>query len=730
MAATMSAQVAAYRKMSPLLREVVRGSQEMKSQARTEKNGTERERKSVQKANDSRRMFFLARISGNAEEVVRHYGGRLHAQLGGVSVVEMPVSRMADFSMEEQVVRMEASRKSTALLDTTSTVVDALPVYAGTNLPQPFTGSGVVMGVMDIGFDLTHPTFYNPSATNYRIKALWDQLDNGNVNDNDNSLPIGREYTDETALLAVGRSYDGIEQAHGTHTAGIAAGSGHDTPYRGLAWESDICLVANATTNNANLIPDSLLEMYNSTMDILGFKYIFDYAQKVGKPCVISFSEGSTEDLEGEDKLIYEALEELTGPGRILVASAGNTGERRHYFSKPRGTASVGSFVNRGDTLASYTLNTDAPFDLRMVVYSEHPDTIVYHLDSSDTEIADTLMLEDGEYVFQIAGNKSPYYDDETAYVVTVDAPHNVGFGTPLSVELIGEEANAEFYATRISLTTNSKNPALSAGDTSRGIHSPGSAPCVICVGANGYRAQVKNYNGQWYSYNGGVEGRIAPYSSLGPTFDRRIKPDVVAPGLVVSAFNSFNEEASPNSWSADRCTTHTEWNGRRYGWCVNIGTSMSTPVVGGAVALWLQANPSLTPEDVMDIIRQTSRQTDPSLTYPNNTYGYGEIDVYAGIVEALKRTTTGLADISNNQPQDLTFSLSEGLLTLFLQQATTQSVPLRVYSTSGALMMQQTIPAGCSTYQIDLSGLPRGIYAIQADGHQPSLRGSMLVRR
>ena len=196
------------------------------------------------------RMMLLARITGDRKMVVERYGGKLHAQLGGVSVVELPVAQLAAFSEEEDVRRMEASGRSTALLDTTGVVVDAMPVYSATNLPQAYTGKGVVMGVMDIGFDLTHPTFYDNTASTYRVKALWDQLDNDGFNDND--LPIGKQYIGEGALLRLGHSYDGIEQAHGTHTTGIAAGSGYDTSYRGLAWESDICLVANATTNNAN----------------------------------------------------------------------------------------------------------------------------------------------------------------------------------------------------------------------------------------------------------------------------------------------------------------------------------------------------------------------------------------------------------------------------------------------------------------------------------------------
>lgn len=724
---TMSAQRPAYSKMSPHVRRVC-----ARYAAHQIQGADAVRRGSVSTtAGDTRQMMLLARITGNREKLLERYGGRLHAQLGGVSVVSLPMASLADFSQETNVRRMEASGRCSALLDTTVTVVNASPVYAGTALPQAYTGKGIVMGVMDIGFDLTHPTFYNNDGSSYRIKSLWDQLDNDSGNDDGSGLPIGKDYVGMEALLALKHSYDGREQSHGTHTAGAATGSGYDSPYRGLAYESDICLVANATTNNANLIPDSLLEMYNSTMDILGFKYIFDYAESVSKPCVISFSEGSTEDLVGEDKLIYEALDALTGPGRIIVASAGNTGNVRHYFRKPEGTPSAGSFVQRSSKAAAYTLNTTAPFDVRMVVYSSQPDTIMYHLDATVTETADTLALHDGEYVFAVMGNPSPYYDGELSFVVSIVAPHNVGYGVPLSVEVIGEDADVELFATSIDLTTSGKNASLAAGDTSHGIHSPGSAPGVICVGATTWRKGITNWQGDWKGGEWGDIGKVSTYSSRGPTFDRRVKPDVVAPGTyLVSAYSSYHYETAPSSWDASMCTSFSEMNSRRYGWTAYLGTSMSTPVVGGAVALWLEANPTLTPADILDIIAATSRHNDPSLSYPNNLYGYGEIDVYAGLVEALRRQATGLSGLSQCQPSGLSSSWRDGQLTLTLSQPASGNVPLRIYSVSGVLLTQSSIPAGSRSAELNLATLPQGVYAIQLSGAVPAERGSLLVRR
>ena len=89
-------------------------------------------------------------------------------------------------------------------------------------------------------------------------------------------------------MLQLGCPYDGNVQTHGTHTAGIAAGSGFDSPYGGIAPDADLCLVCNATGDDAAII-----------------KYIFDYAASVGKPCVINFSEGSPESAHDEDRLYY-----------------------------------------------------------------------------------------------------------------------------------------------------------------------------------------------------------------------------------------------------------------------------------------------------------------------------------------------------------------------------------------------------------------------------------------
>jgi len=76
----------------------------------------------------------------------------------------------------------------------------------------------------------------------------------------------------------------------------------------------------------------------------------------------------------------------------------------------------------------------------------------------------------------------------------------------------------------------------------------------------------------------------------------------------------------------------------------------MSAPVVAGAIALWLQADPTLTSADCLEIFSKTCTHYDTSLSYPNNLYGYGQIDVAAGLGEVLRRKTLGINTIGQKK--------------------------------------------------------------------------------
>ena len=313
-----------------------------------EKMSGERSVGSRRAAEDGQEMLmtvFVRTTETLTNEMLVEYGGTIYAQLGDVSIITIPISQIDKLIEEPTVVRVEANGRADVTLDTVSKVSNILPVYQATAQHSAFTGKGVIVGLEDVGFDLTHPTFYNNAArSEYRIKAFWDQLakrDEASTG----KLPVGREFVTEDDILAQGCAIDGKTQGHGTHTAGIAAGSGYDSPYRGVAYESDLCLVANAVSSDMAYIDEQDYNLYTSATDALGFKYLFDYAEQQGKPCVVSFSEGYTPYMDEDDLLYNDFLERLIGPGRILVSSAGNESHQLTYIDKPAGKEQAGAFL-------------------------------------------------------------------------------------------------------------------------------------------------------------------------------------------------------------------------------------------------------------------------------------------------------------------------------------------------------------------------------------------------
>lgn len=119
------------------------------------------------------------------------------------------------------------------------------------------------------------------------------------------------------------------------------------------------------------------------------------------------------------------------------------------------------------------------------------------------------------------------------------------------------------------------------------------------------------------------ADDTMAVFSSRGPTTrDRTIKPDIASPGVQLVA------TLSPKSM-IDR------ENIPRYGdhYILLSGTSMATPVAAGIVADVIQANPDLTPGEVINLLKTTTRpiaDTNPLVQ------GAGLIDPLTAVKTAL----------------------------------------------------------------------------------------------
>jgi subtilisin family serine protease len=186
---------------------------------------------------------------------------------------------------------------------------------------------------------------------------------------------------------------------------------------------------------------------------------------------------------------------------------------------------------------------------------------------------------------------------------------------------------------------TSGQGYAIDSSDT---VGVPGTARYVITVGAYTIRTRLTADSG---SAGGNPEnaGFISAFSSLGPTRDGRIKPDVTAPGTIIISDRS---SAAPHN-NMDPDAYHTAM----------AGTSMATPHVAGVVALMLQCEPELNATDISAILKNTARWDEHTgMLYNGSTvWGFGKVDA---------RTATGLIRVTvipNGLPAGLPAILRTG---------------------------------------------------------------------
>lgn len=710
-----------YRKLSGYVRQVL-----------TERDNPELSRvKRQQERTESRLTAFVKMDITETEEICRTYNCRLYAQKGDIAIVSIPLSRLSLLSEHPAVKRIEANPMASLTMDTTTAVVNILPAYTATDEHPAFTGTGVVVGLMDVGFDLTHPNFYDASMTHYRIGAFWDHLSKDTVG---SPFPVGRDYIGYETVRNHEHSCDGLIQTHGTHTLGIAAGSGYDSPYRGVAYESDLCLVSNAINDDIELVDSADYDKYTTAVDALGFKYIFDYADRQGKPCVASFSEGYSPYFDEDDSLYAAFLSNLSGPGHIIVVAAGNENTARTYMSKPKGIEMAGAFLKVDKKTASYRIKGDGQMRIHLFVYNEEkgvPDnklTISSDDPRLETILADTLLL--GTDTCKIYSTCYPStLDTDGIFILSLSADTTLAV-KPIALVVEGKESHIEVYGSSIcAFDDNSIDFRWNAAEYGHNILSPACFPGVICVGSTAHRLGFTNYEGKYKDYSHGNQiGRRSWYSSVGPTADGQTKPDVMAPGNnIISSYSSFYLEHNPEAKDVKSDVLRFDYNGRTYAWNANTGTSMAAPVVAGVLALWLQADPSLTAQDVMEVFSRTCRHPDEELSYPNNEYGYGEIDAYRGLLDILGLDK--IEGISLYQPSMMHISQQDGQLRLLFDQQPSSELRLRVYSVSGALCYEGVVEPLASEMLVSLPFTLKGLYVIQIDSRSKDFSGSQIVR-
>ena len=721
---TLTANAQDYSKMSSFVRQMV---------TRHHADHTSAKGTGISNKQDASASQVTLTLIQGEEDALR---GKCLCHQGDIHIVASTIEQLVEMSYSDHISHIEASECNNDItLDDAALHTSVGTLWqGGENLPQAFRGAGTVIGIADIGFDLTHPAFRDDNG-NLRINRFWDFLnipENKEYDATDN-YPIGTFFDNPEAILEQGHSADAELTFHGTHTLGIAAGNNCGTTFQGMAPEADIYVVNDIVSTNIALLPERLYSHYNSTFILLAFQKIYDYADEQHKPCVISYSIAGPQSINDGDLLMKQYLARMTGPGHIFVASVGNEGAKSGYMPKSSTQTTVGGViktekevvylgVSTPKSLTMYITNYNLPTPVTEKVILDMPAT------ANETGFTSASGLIYGEHnrvtfsdldylTLSIFPFQDPFREGRASYDIIVRSGYSDL--NSYTLQFTAEDTEADIFIQNGSLVKSDFDTSLTGAIANSGnLQRPGSLEEVIGVGASAWRTNYINTSGETITDNNGSNGERAAFSGCGPAVSGLTKPDILAPGAnISSATNSFCHDIKKN-----RITQQITYEEKEYTWYNISGTSMATPVVAGIIALWLEADPTLTKERILDVFAHTATHYDESLTYPNNHYGYGEIDAYKGLLYILN--LTGIKELSAHHLSNATVRpKNDGTVSIRLDDEPQQSLRCKAFTTDGKLVCTTLLPAHSTEHTISLPNI-HGIVAIQIDG-----MGSTLVR-
>lgn len=216
--------------------------------------------------------------------------------------------------------------------------------------------------------------------------------------------------------------------------------------------------------------------------------------------------------------------------------------------------------------------------------------------------------------------NPKPDYDWWRA---NTDAELLTGIFHANSIGNEGDNLDTDPIPFNISAPGNCPSPWLHPAQVQAGISAIVGCGAVsqsrqLAVFSSFGPAAWENFSAHWPQYTYPVRPAYQDYPWWGG-LQGLLKPDVVAPGVNI-------------------VTTTFPGNG----YTSASGTSLSTPIVAGVMALLAQANPNLTPEQMSMVLQNTA--TDLGPTGKDTSFGAGEVDAAAGIVAVQELMTSGWA--------------------------------------------------------------------------------------
>jgi len=562
----------------------------------------------------------LRDASAAAQQEVESAGFQIRARIGDIAVLDVTADdlpRLANVSAIEAIysshyaypeklkVERITSRKQLlkAMNDAANLAVRANDARSMFNV----TGRGVVIGVIDTGADWRHGDFRKADGTT-RIKFMWDVSDSAGTGPGN----LGRVFTESeiNAALQSGSGIGSVDtEAHGTHVTGIAAGNGlgagaggSPSLFSGIAPEADLVIVKATRAGSSGFRNDDMMA---------AAAFIRDRAAELNEPFVINLSVGGQSgNRDGSDPMDM-AVDNLlaTGVGRHFTISAGNVGSLNNH---------AGGVIEQGKEITLPFSVTAGATGLR-VIYRD-TDTINARVVKPDGAVIGPVGFNQQNGDANVTLTHIPTTTNNGTRHIVVSFPAAISGSWQLILSASNVKNGRYDAWVSDSGATRFDNSVATIGSYETG--SPKGVKRAFIVANYVSKTQYVDVNGVTQVRTSQSLGAGSASSSAGPTRDGRLKPNIGAPGTFLMSTLSSGKSSSTASSTIGP-------GGRHY---AISGTSMASPVVAGTIALMLQANRNLTPDQITRILQRTVINdgfTGPSVGYK---FGYGKVNAMAAV--------------------------------------------------------------------------------------------------
>lgn len=575
-------------------------------------------------------MFVMGDVTKISREVIK-LKGEVVRSVNNIVQVKLPNAVIEEFSKNEYVQSIPYSfSKGQPLCDTMTIHNNVTPIHNGVSpLLQGYTGKGVVFGVIDTGNDIVHPDFKD-TLGNTRIYRIWDQV-------------TGQTWDSASINNGTCTHVDHHANSHGTAVSAIASGNGLALgKFAGVAPEATIVVVASDFTVS-NWLP-TLVDAVD---------YIYKVADSLNMPCVINVSAGTyfgSHDGTDPAALLIDSIVNFKS-GRALVCSGGNAGFFNWHVEQtvssdtsfswlkynPSSALGFGSvFYEVWSDTADFN-NVDYAFgaNLPLGSFAERGRTPFFNIQNRLGTFFDTIR--NGSNVLAIVETYGELQGDKYLLQVLLNEPDSNTYNFSM---LSTGSGQYDFWSTTLLGTSDivqSGLPTVAQYPPMAFYTLPDSAKTTVSsFSCSPSILTVANFvNRKTYIDVDSIErvkpetpGQKAVTSSVGPDRRGNIKPDIGATGDYTLAANSAatitsNLGAGPINRAKIALGGMHRYNG---------GTSMSSPVVAGVVALYFQKCPNASMVEVKSAIIGTAKQDVFTGVVPNSVFGYGKVDAFAAL--------------------------------------------------------------------------------------------------